>query len=304
MDDRIASMKKASWIALAGNLLLAGLKIAAGIVSGSLAVVSDGIDSATDVLIAAMTLLASGISAKPADKEHPYGHGRIETVATAAISFIVFFAGAQVLFSAVGQIARGTPGAMPSMLAFWVTLASIAGKLVLAWSQFHYGKKCGSPMLIANGKNMSGDVVTSAAVLVGLGLAYLTGIPLMDKILAVLVSIWILKNAVEIFLEANTELMDGTDGSKHYKELFAAIAKVPGAGNPHRVRIRRIGSMLVVAMDIEVKPEMSVSQAHFIAVAVEKSVKRELPDIYDILVHVEPAGNVEKERFGLAAGDL
>jgi len=184
-----------------------------------------------------------------------------------------------------------------------VTLASIAGKLVLAWSQFHYGKKCGSPMLIANGKNMSGDVVTSVAVLVGLVLAYLTGIPLMDKILAVLVSIWILKNAVEIFLEANTELMDGTNGSKHYKELFAAIAKVPGAGNPHRVRIRRIGSMLVVAMDIEVKPEMSVSEAHSIAIAVEGSVKRELPDIYDILVHVEPVGNVEKERFGLAAGD-
>jgi len=303
MNSRSASLRKASWIALVGNSLLAILKILIGSFSGSLAVLSDGIDSATDVLIAAMTLVAGKISAKPGDREHPYGHGRIETIATALISFIVFYAGAQVLINAIGQIARGAVSVMPSMMAIWVTVASIIGKLALAWSQFYYGKKSGSAMLIANGKNMRGDVVTSSAVLVGLILTYITGIPVMDKILAALVSLWILKNAVEIFLEANTELMDGLNSHGQYKELFAAIAKVPAAGNPHRARLRRIGSMLIVDLDIEVEPGMSVRDAHKIAVDVEESIKESIPDIYDVIVHIEPLGNVEDEKFGLTAAD-
>ena len=303
MGNRSSSIKKASWIALFGNIILAFSKIVIGFMSGSLAVLSDGIDSATDVLIAAMTLVAARISVKPGDNEHPYGHGRIETVATAVISFIVFFAGAQVLFNAIGRILSGVSESLPSTMAVWVTIASIAGKLALAWSQFHFGKKSGSPMLIANGKNMRGDVVTSAAVLLGLGLTYLTGIPIMDKILAAIVALWILKNAVEIFLEANTELMDGTSDKEPYKEIFAAVARVPEAGNPHRARLRRIGSMLVVDLDIEVEPAMKVSDAHAIAVKVEESIKESLPDIYDVIVHIEPFGNVEDERFGLRAVD-
>ena len=303
MNARSATLRKASWIALVGNSILALLKIIVGLASGSLAVLSDGIDSATDVLIAGMTLIAARISVKPGDREHPYGHGRIETVATAVIAFIVFFAGAQVLFNAVGRIVAGEPGTMPSMMAFWVTIASIAGKLVLAWSQFYYGRKSGSAMLIANGKNMRGDVATSGAVLIGLGLTYITGIPVLDKVLAALVALWILKNAVEIFMEANTELMDGTKDSSPYKDLFEAIEKVPSAGNPHRVRIRRIGSMLVVDLDIEVEPTMSVREAHEIAVEVENSIKDSLPDIYDVIVHIEPLGNVEEERFGLTIDD-
>ncbi|MHB0897556.1 MAG: cation diffusion facilitator family transporter [Spirochaetales bacterium] len=304
MENRSSSIKKASWIALCGNIVLAFSKIVIGFISGSLAVLSDGIDSATDVLIAAMTLVAARISVKPGDNEHPYGHGRIETVATAVISFIVFFAGAQVLFNAVGRIlSGGAAESLPSTMAVWVTIASIAGKLALAWSQFYFGKKSGSPMLIANGKNMRGDVVTSAAVLLGLGLTYLTGIPIMDKILAAIVALWILKNAVEIFLEANTELMDGTSDREPYKEIFAAVARVPEAGNPHRARLRRIGSMLVVDLDIEVEPAMKVSDAHAIAVKVEESIKESLPDIYDVIVHIEPFGNVEDERFGLRAVD-
>ena len=303
MENRTTIIQKASWIAFGGNLILAFSKIFIGILSTSLAVLSDGIDSATDVLIAAMTLVAAKITSKPGDREHPYGHGRIETVATAIISFILFFAGAQILFKAIGGILSGVPEKLPSTMAIWVTIASIGGKLALSWSQFHFGRKSGSPMLIANGKNMRGDVVTSAAVLLGLGLTYLTGIPIMDKILAAIVALWILKNAVEIFLEANTELMDGTSDREPYKEIFAAVARVPEAGNPHRARLRRIGSMLVVDLDIEVEPAMKVSDAHAIAVKVEESIKESLPDIYDVIVHIEPFGNVEDERFGLRAVD-
>jgi len=304
MENRTTIIQKASWIAFGGNLILAFSKIFIGILSTSLAVLSDGIDSATDVLIAAMTLIAAKITSKPGDREHPYGHGRIETVATAIISFILFFAGAQILFKAIGGILSGVPEKLPSTMAIWVTIASIGGKLALSWSQFHFGRKSGSPMLIANAKNMRGDVVTSAAVLVGLGLTYLTGLAVMDEILGALVALWILKNAVEIFMEANTELMDGTNSREPYREIFAAIAKVPSVDNPHRVRLRRVGSMLIIDLDIEVDPAMTVYESHKIALKVEKAIKESLPDVYDVIVHIEPLGNVEDEKFGLTARDV
>jgi len=305
MDKRSTILKKASWVALSGNTVLASSKIIVGIVSGSLAVLSDGIDSATDVLIAAMTLFASRISSKPSDREHPYGHGRIETIVTTVISFVLFFAGAQILIKALSGLFSPISEAMPSPLAMWVTGVSVFGKLALSWSQFYYGKKSGSSMLIANAKNMRGDVITSVAVLLGLGLAHITGIARMDKILAALVAVWILKNALEIFLEANTELMDGTKNHEPYQDIFLAIAKVPAANNPHRVRLRRIGSMRIIDLDIEVDPSMTVLESHEIALQVENLIKESLPDVYDVIVHIEPFGNIEEEeKFGLTERDF
>lgn len=303
MDPRTTTIRKAGWIALFGNAILAVAKIVAGTLSNSLSVVSDGIDSSTDVLIAAMTLVAASISAKPGDREHPYGHGRIETVASAVISFIVFFAGGQVLITAVKDLLAGNSGSMPSTLAVVITGLSVLGKLALAWSQFHYGKISGSAMLVANGKNMRGDVVTSLAVLFGLGLAYLTGFTAFDKIFAILVSLWILKNAVDIFLEANLELMDGMNDHGHYSDVFHAVSHIQLAANPHRVRIRHLGATLVVDLDIEVDPDTSVRAAHKVAIQVENSIKEHIPEVYDVIVHIEPRGNIEHEKFGLTSSD-
>jgi len=304
MDERSKTLRKASLIALAGNLVLAAAKIAAGLASGSLAVVGDGLDSSTDVVIAIVALATARIVSKPGDREHPYGHGRAETVATTIISFVVFFAGSQLFLRSAGALIAGDDYELPSRISLYVTAVSIVGKLLLAWSQFHYGKAAGSSMLIANGKNMRGDVVISASVLVGLGFAFLLGMPILDRVCALLVSLWIVKVAFGIFLEANAELMEGSAGEGHYGEVFAAVASVPGAGNPHRTRVRKLGSMLVVDLDIEVAPELPVAKAHAISMAVEAAIKARLPEVYDVVVHVEPSGNEEAgERFGLSPED-
>ncbi len=304
MEDRIAILKKASVIALVGNAVLALAKLAAGLVGGSLAVLGDGIDSSTDVVISVMTLVTARIVGKPGDKEHPYGHARAETIATTVLSFIVFFAGAQLFFGAVSGIIAGEMPELPSRLSIYVTVLSIAGKIALAYSQEYYGKKSGSAMLVANAKNMKGDVVTSASVLAGLTCTFLLRLPLLDRIAAILVSLWILKNALGIFREANEELMDGSAGSGPYASVFQAVASVNGAINPHRTRIRRLGAELMVDLDIEVDPEMSVAAAHDVALSVERAIKRNLPEVYDVIVHVEPAGNLEAgERYGLKPGD-
>ena len=307
MDQRIRLIRTASLIALFGNGLLAILKISVGFWAGSLAVVGDGIDSSTDVVISLISLIVAGIIARPADAEHPWGHGRAETVATTALAFILFFAGGQLILNAAGALLSKTEQAVPDAAAIAVTLFSILGKIALAWSQYHFGKKAGSAMLRANGKNMASDVVISAGVLAGLALSILTGKAFIDAAVAVLVGLWVIKAAVGIFLEANTELMDGSADTDPYAAVFTAVRSVPGAGNPHRTRMRRIAGLWDIDIDIEVNPTMTVRRAHEIACAVERAIKERVEGVYDIVVHVEPEGeaaNHEAERFGLSEGEL
>ncbi len=304
MEERTGILKRASIIALVGNLLLAAAKLTIGFIANSLSVISDGIDSSIDVISAIVTITAARIIEKPGDREHPYGHARAETMATTVLSFIVFFAGAQLLLKAIEGFASGEIPPIPDKSAIIVTVISIIGKLFLARSQYVLGKKADSAMLIANGKNMSGDVITSASVLVGLAATLIFKVSIIDRIMTILVSLWIIKNAIGIFLGANSELMEGIGDKDLYNKVFEAVASVPGAGNPHRARIRRLGSWLVVDLDIEVKATMTVAASHRIAEAVEAAIMHHLPGVYDVMIHIEPAGDVDPtERYGLRPED-
>ena len=292
-------IKIASLTALFGNAALASVKIAAGIASGSMAVIGDGIDSSVDVLIAVMSLVVARIIARPADEDHPWGHGRAETVATALLSFMLFFAGAQLILSSAKDIILGSQREAPSFEAVIGTLVSIAGKLLLVWVLYMLGKKADSSMLKANAKNMTADVLLSAGVLAGIGLSMFFNIGLIDSWAALLVGLWVIKSAIEIFFEANTELMDGGSDKEHYKEVFDAVKSVEEAGNPHRVRMRSIAGFWDIDIDIEVPPNKTVIEAHWISHKVENAIKKRIDNIYDIMVHIEPSGNIEDEGYGL-----
>jgi len=300
IDRKAHIIKIASLTALFGNILLAGVKIGSGIFSGSLAVLGDGIDSSVDVVIAIMSLIVARIIARPADEGHPWGHGRAETVATALLSFILFFAGAQLIMNSGRDIIFGKAREVPTTLALIGTLISIAGKLALAWSQYALGKKADSPMLKANAKNMSADVLLSVGVLAGLGFSMLFNIGIIDSWAALLVGIWIIKSAIGIFLDVNSELMDGGSYKAYYKVVFDAVRSVKEAGNPHRVRMRRVAGFWDIDIDIEVPPHISITEAHWIAYKVETAIKQKVENVYDIMIHVEPAGNLETEGFGLS----
>ena len=300
MENKVKLIKIASITALAGNAVLAAIKIGSGLYAGSLAVIGDGIDSSVDVLIAIMTLIVANIISRPADEDHPWGHGKAETVATVLLSFMLFFAGAQLIMSSAKDIISAAEREVPSMPAIIGTVISIIGKLLLAWSQYLMGVKARSAMLKANAKNMTADVFLSAGVLIGLGLSMFFNIGLIDSWAAILVGIWVIKSAFGIFMEANKELMDGGYHKKHYQILFDAVKSVEEAGHPHRVRMRRIAGLWDINVDIEVAPNKTVVEAHWIAYKVEKAIKERMENVYDIMVHIEPAGNLEKEGYGLS----
>ena len=230
---------------------------------------------------------------------------KAETVATKLLSFIIFFAGAQLLISTVSRIINHEPREMPGIVAIYVTIISIIGKWILSLWQFKIGKKNDSTMIIASAKNMRNDIVISLSVLVGLIFTFKFEMPVLDLITALLVSFWIMKIAFSIFMETNRELMDGVDDTSVYNKIFNAVDSVEGANNPHRIRVRKAANLYLIALDIEVDKDMTVSDAHEIGRKVEIKIKKEISNIYDILLHIEPEGNIEDdEQFGLSRNNF
>ncbi len=297
--DKKSYVRTAAVVAVAGNAALAVLKILTGIFSGSSALLSDGLDSTSDVLIGAITLVVVRIMAKPADREHPWGHGRAETVATAFLSFALFFMGGQLVIGAVSKLFSGGQLGAPSFAAAVAAVISVAGKVLLARCQYVLGERAGSAMIKANAKNMASDAVVSLGVLVGLAISSATGSALADTVISGLIGIWIIKTAVGIFLEANLELMDGSVDTKPYHVIADAVNAVEGAGNPHRARVRRVAGFWDIDFDIDVNPDSTVSEAHDIALRVEAEIKKRLDNVFDIMIHIEPQGDDSDESFGL-----
>jgi cation diffusion facilitator family transporter len=305
MGLRESRIKKASWVGIVGNALLSILKIFVGFVSGSVAVVADGIDSASDILTSVVTLIAANVIAKPPDPKYPYGYIKADTIATKVLAFIIFFAGAQMAISTIGTLIENKPREIPTIIAIYVSIFSIFGKLALAWYQMRAGKKTESSMLKANARNMQNDVIISLSVLIGLVFVFLLKMPILDTITALLVSIWIMYVAFKIFMESNLELMDGVDDPEIYTKIFSSIKQIEGVSHPHRVRTRKMGKYRIVDVDIEVDGDMSVRESHALAEKVEDCIRDCVENIYDVLVHVEPKGGEHKaETFGVSEKDL
>lgn len=299
--NRDQLIQRASWVSIGGNALLSAAKLAVGFFGNSLAVLGDGIDSAADVVVSCVMLATAHIMQRPPDKKYVYGYEKAEGIATKVLSLIVLYAGVRMLVSSVQSIFSYEARAMPSMLAIWVTVASIAGKLLLSWGQAAAGKRAGSQMLIANAANMRTDVLTSCAVLAGLFFTFILKMPLLDAVTGLLISLIIIRTGWQIFMSSNVELMDGVDDPKIYDKIFAAVARVSEAHNPHKVRSRQSGGRYVIVLDIEVDGDMTVAAAHEVAHCVEENIRAEIENVYDIVVHVEPSGACRMaEPFGIS----
>ncbi len=241
----------------------------------------------------------------PPNIKFPYGYKKADTVATKVLSFIIFFAGAQLAYSTIRILATGTSMETPGKLAIWVTLISILGKFFLTVLLSRTGKKVESTMLIANARNMRNDILISLSVLASLIFTVVLKEPLIDRIIALLISMFIMYIGFKIFMESNIDLMDGIDNTGVYDKLFQSVHSVEGAHNPHRVRARKIGHYYMINLDIEVDPDLPVRDAHDIAKNVENSIKLNLRNIYDVMVHVEPLGNLEEdEKYGITETEI
>ena len=305
MKNRKKIMLYTSWVSVLGNSFLSVLKIVIGIISGSLAVLSDGLDSASDVVTSTVILITSSIIILPPDSKYAYGREKAENMASTILSFVILFMGGQMFIASIKKIISPEDVQLPATIAIVATVISIIGKLLLALYQFYQGARVNSSMLKANAINMRNDVIISGGVLVGLGFTFLFKLPILDPIVALLISIYIIYSAIGIFKDANVILMDGMSDISIYKEIIQAVEKVPGASNPHRIRSSRVGNMYNIVLDIEVAGNIALTEAHCIAHNVEESIKCSVDNVYDIVVHVEPEGDKHCiEKYGINKENL
>lgn len=290
---------RALYISIIGNGILAVAKLLIGFIGGSFAVVSDGIDSAADVAISIVMIVTARIMGRKPNKKYVYGYAKAESIATKILSMLIFFAGAEMFISALEHLFSDKPGVIPEPIAIYVTIFSIICKLLLSIYQTAVGKKLGSSMLVANGVNMRTDMITSLSVLVGLFFSFILNIPVLDSVTALLVSGFIVRSSIKIFMDSNIELMDGVKDVSIYQKIFDALHQIKGVGNPHRVRSRSIGGKYMITLDVEADGNMTLWQAHSLANQVEQSIRNNIPEVYDIVVHIEPFGTHPEEVFGI-----
>ncbi len=301
-EKRIVTVSR---VAVFGNAFLSLLKIVVGIMAGSLAVVADGIDSASDVLTSLITLFTAHIIARPPNPKYPFGYNKADTLASKILAFIIFFAGAQLAISTFGKLIHPQPRPIPETIAVYIVIISIIGKQLLAFYLKKAGKTEQSSMLIANAKNMQSDVLISFSVLVGLSATFIFKMPLLDVVTAFVVSAWIMATALKIFIESGRDLMDGVDDPAVYQKVIEACGKVPQVSRPHRIRVRKMAHLYIIALDVELPGELTLQESHRISHQVEKSIRASVKNVYDVVVHMEPRGDSgEGEVFGVSENNF
>ena len=285
-DDQFNKVfREALLVTFFGNLILAGIKIAAAMISGSTAIYSDAINSISDVLYSILLIIGLWLSQKPPDMSHPQGHSRFEPFAALIVTISMTIAGVEALrMSIMRTIEGGTavPLGLP-MIALILSMLIKAGMYALV---HRASRKTASPGLDAAAKDNLSDVVTSLAALFGiLGSNYIN--PLFDPLAGVLVALWIFKS-VYITAKENLGYLTGAGADEQLRNTLMESAKnVPGVDDVHRIITEYAGPRLIVEMHINVDGNKTLFEAHQICGQVTSRLEA-LPEVDRAYVHVEP----------------
>lgn len=287
MDAYYTSARKATSISLTTNAGLAFCKIFVGLISGSHALLADGFHSLADVLSDGMVLIATRFGSEAADRDHPYGHGRIETLAAMALGLLVLGAAAGILLDAAyhfwgGETRRHT---VP-LLALSVGAISILANEGLFRYLRHVGNRLGSNLLRANAWHNRSDAAASAVVVIGL-LSERAGLPHGDALAALCIAVMVARMGIQLMWHSAKELIDTGVSVKTLAEIRAAIKAIPGILGVHQLRTRLMNGKIYVDVHILVDSLLTVSEGHFIGDRVERELEQNFEQIVDVVVHVD-----------------
>lgn len=281
------------WGALV-NLVLTVLKFIAGVLGNSAAMMADAVHSLSDLVSDVIVIIMVGISAKQQDKGHDYGHGKFETLASAAVALLLVVAGARLMAGGVREIrdvAAGHELERPSLIALIAALVSIAVKEVLYQWTVRTGRKVNSPVMISNAWHHRTDALSSVGAALGIGGAILLGgkWALLDPLVCCLISVFIIYVAVRMAIPALEELTDASLPEEVEDRMKNIILSIEGVRDVHDIRTRSNGSRYIMDAHIVVDPDMKVSEAHRITDLAESEIRNEYGDETYISLHVEPS---------------
>ncbi|MGY5452381.1 cation diffusion facilitator family transporter [Agarivorans sp. MS3-6] len=289
----VKTVRKATWIGSIANVLLAILKITVGKITGSQALVADGVHSFSDLVTDAAILLGSRYWAAPADKEHPYGHGRFETLTNVFIGAILVIVGLGIAWDSINSFSEETSN--PGALALWAAIISIVVKEALYRWTLVQAKKVNSRALHANAWHHRSDALSSLPVAVAvLANYFFPHLHYLDQVAALLVTAMILKAAWEIIWPALQEITEKEADEQLDHKIQSRAALIPDIKEVHAIRNRRVGSAILVDFHLLVDPLMSVEQAHTITEEFKDHLMQELDEVVDVIIHIEPFNCAER----------
>ncbi len=284
--DKLKKAEQGARLSIFSYLLLTLLKLGAGIFFRSSALVADGINNATDVVSSICVLIGLKISRKPADEDHLYGHFRAELISTLIASFIMLYAGIEVVIYAVKKIITKSYE-QPSMLSAVTAVVASIIMFSVYFYNIRLANKLGSKSLKAAALDNLSDAFVSVGTLIGIIATYV-GIPIADSIVAILVGCLIIYTAVSIFKESTHILTDGVD-AEVIEKVESIVKDIEGVISIIDIKGRTHGLLYFIDITVTVNPELNVKQSHDITIKIEKALSREFY-YCETLVHLEPHG--------------
>jgi cation diffusion facilitator family transporter len=281
-------MRSITWIGLWSNIALGGGKACIGVFGHSQAMLADAVHSFTDAISDAVTLWALHMMQLPHNAQYPYGHGKFETVGTFFVAITLAGAGIGMGSHSVASLIHGsTELGIPSTLALYGAVGSILVKELLYQVTYHIGKKNRSNLLVANAWHHRTDAISSVVALVGVAGAR-WGMPWLDPVAGLAVAVMIFKVGAEMGINAVKELTDCALDEGMLKYMQKLVKKVEGVVDHRKIRARKMGTYLLVDVEIQVDRLLSVSAAHQVAKRVRLTLLDEVPQVHEVLVHVDP----------------
>ncbi len=275
-------------MALSGALAVA--KLIAGWLAGSASVVADGFESAGDVVTSGIVLLGLTVAARPPDKNHPYGHGRFETLTGLVTGLGLALVGAGIIWKSLQDV--GMRHAPPAAFALWPVAASVALKSAMAAVKLRVGRRIRSAALVADAWNDAVDILSGSVALLAVGLAILNPERFLaaDHYGGAAIGCIVILLGLRVVHETSLTLMDTMPDEQMMATIRTTALQVPGALDVEKCYARKTGLRYHVDLHLEVDPELTVRRSHAIAEEVRNRVKGELAWVEDVLVHVEPYG--------------
>lgn len=275
---------------MAINALLAAAKLTAGILGHSYALIADAVESMADIFSSVIVWRGVVVAATPADEDHPYGHGKAEPIASAIVSTILLAAALGISIQAIRQMFAPHPVG-PSGFTLVILFVTIVVKEFLFRFASREGAAIESNVLQTDAWHHRSDAITSLAAAIGISVALLggRGFESADSIAAVVAALIIAWNGWKLLRPALDELMDTAPSPSFNAQIRKIAAEIPNVNAVEKCFVRKMGFHYFVDMHVEVDPQMTVQQAHEIAHRVKDEIRRQLPAVSDVLVHIEPS---------------
>lgn len=283
-------INRISAVSIFGNTALTAFKLFAGVTATSGAMVSDAIHSMSDVLTTFIAYLGVKLSGRKADKEHPYGHDRIECVASLILGGMLLLVGLGIGVTGIEKIVAGNYDQLevPGTLALVAAGVSIVMKEAMYWYTRYYAKILDSAAFMADAWHHRSDALSSIGSMIGIGGAIL-GYPVCDPIASVVICLFILKVAYDILADALKKMLDTSCSEEYEKDISEFIASQDGVMNLDLLQTRMFGNKVYIDSEIAVDGSKTLEEAHAIAEQVHDEVEKHFPNTKHIMIHVNPA---------------